>query len=404
MKNYKETYDSCISCTSCMGECPVAAVTNKFKGPKMMGPTEARFRYGEEGDFDSALQYCTNCKICDVSCPSGVSISTLNMVERGEYHRKHKNTLRNWIIAHGEVFGKLIRLIPKGSYLANFGMSLMSKLSIFGMVGISKERQLPAYASQSFKEQFKKYKQIPYDKKVMFFPGCYINDNDPAVGMAFVKLMQGNHYEVVIDESFNCCGSPLVITGFIDEANKHAHHNTSLLSRAVAKGYPIVACCTSCSLMLKQEYTELFANEEASENAAHVYDACEFLEILEENGEWVAPLGAINETMAYHAPCHIRAQGIGLPAMRLLDKVPDLKVVNADGGCCGISGNYGFKAECYDISMAIGETLFNRLEEIGAPMVLSDCGTCRMQIVHGTNRSVKHPVQVLADSYERTIH
>ena len=75
MKKHQYNPDSCIACTSCVAYCPVSAATRKFAGPKMMGPALERFRGGET-NTDFSLDYCANCKNCDISCPSGVPIST----------------------------------------------------------------------------------------------------------------------------------------------------------------------------------------------------------------------------------------------------------------------------------------------------------------------------------------
>ena len=38
------TLDECIKCNICTSYCPVAAVTDKFPGPKYVGPQAQRFR------------------------------------------------------------------------------------------------------------------------------------------------------------------------------------------------------------------------------------------------------------------------------------------------------------------------------------------------------------------------
>ena len=48
---------------------------------------------GEISEIE-ALDYCSNCKNCDIACPSGVKISTLNMLARAEYCKRHKPALR----------------------------------------------------------------------------------------------------------------------------------------------------------------------------------------------------------------------------------------------------------------------------------------------------------------------
>ena len=70
--------DKCTACTVCVANCPVTAATREFRGPKMTGPAFERMRKLTDGD-DVMLDYCSNCKNCDMSCPSGVPVSTLNI-------------------------------------------------------------------------------------------------------------------------------------------------------------------------------------------------------------------------------------------------------------------------------------------------------------------------------------
>ena len=82
-----------------------------LKGPKLTGPSSERFRlYDETGGGEiseiEALDYCSNCKNCDIACPSGVKISTLNMLARAEYCKRHKPPLRDWVLSHGRMLGR----------------------------------------------------------------------------------------------------------------------------------------------------------------------------------------------------------------------------------------------------------------------------------------------------------
>jgi glycerol-3-phosphate dehydrogenase subunit C len=153
--------------------------------------------------------------------------------------------------------------------------------------------------------------------------------------------------------------------------------------------------------MLKQEYRELFAAQGAGELAAHTWDIMEFLLELRDKGRLNTDFKPVDGSYLYHAPCHLRAQGIGRPALELLAALPGVTVTDLDAGCCGIAGSYGFKADRYDISMAIGRELFERIKASPAgSSVLADCGTCRLQIAHGTGAETMHPVSVLRKAYE----
>ena len=67
--------------------------------------------------------------------------------------------------------------------------------------------------------------------------------------------------------------------------------------------------------MLKTEYTELFAQSEMKEAAKNVWDAFEFLARLDYEGKLKKVSIKSDHKFIYHAPCHLRAQGIGLPAV-----------------------------------------------------------------------------------------
>lgn len=392
------TGDRCLSCTSCMTNCPVMAAIKDYRGPKLVGPAHGRMRFSQD-DTEKSLEFCSNCKNCDRACPSGVAVSTLNMLQRGEYYRTHKHSQAEEMLAHGERMAKLVRKFPCGATFANIGMKIGKTFGVFDSLGIAGEREIPAYAPTSFLEMFKNISQPSSEKKIIFYPGCFINDNQPQVGAAFVKVMNANGYEVLTDEKFNCCGSPLVGTGFLDEAREHAENNVAEILKWKEKNIPVVAACTSCSLMLKEEYFELFGEPEMREAGKNIFDAFEFLEIAAANGEFNSNLKSVQKTLLYHVPCHLTSQSIGLPAVEILEEIPGLKIKLADAGCCGLAGNYGFLKNKYEISMKTGAKLFERIAKKDFDAVISDCGTCRVQIEHGGKVKPVHPLEILAAAY-----
>ena len=68
---------------------------------------------------------------------------------------------------------------------------------------------------------------------------------------------------------------------------------------------------------------------------------------------------------------------------------------NAQAGCCGISGSYGFKKEKYQIGMEVGKELFDTIKNSNCEIVTTECGTCQTQIKHGTGQKAYHPVTVI---------
>lgn len=387
------TIDRCTTCTTCVASCPVLRGTRKFNGPKLTGPSSERFRLLNREEIE-ALDYCSNCKNCDITCPCGVQISTLNMLARAEQCRRHKPGLRDWVLSHGSLLARMSRIfgfLPYG--VMNFAMNNPVTRTALDWFGVDARAPLPVFAGKSFMTLFSKVRQTPSVKKAVFFPGCYINDYDPQTGLDTVALLQMAGYEVQVPD-FKCCSVPLVANGFFDEARTYAEHNAALLRKCAAEGTPIVVACPSCTLMLRQEYAELFPEVPTGDFLPLVHDACAFVHAAIKAGDLHLSVSPDAAQAVYHEPCHLRAQGGGKTGLELLQAL-GFAVTDAGADCCGISGSYGFKKGKYEVGRVVGDPLFNAVIQSGAKTALSECGTCRVQITHHTGVKALHPLSWL---------
>ncbi len=393
------TPDRCIACTTCVANCPVAKATSKFLGPRMIGPAYERFRLLGLAE-DASLTYCSNCKNCDITCPQDVPVSSINMLARAEQCREHWPGLRDWVLAHGELQAKLLQIIPAA--LKNFGMLNPLTRIILDQIGIDKRAPLPPFAPKTFKQLLKTVEQPKLSRKVVFFPGCFVDVYDPQTGLDMVWAFNRAGYEVISPDDFGCCGLPMIANGFWKDAKAQAHRNLAEIAHWREQNVPVVTGCPSCALIFRDELPHFFPDLVETHGAGVLEDAQDFLLDCVERGELTlenAPK-LPEEIIIYHTPCHLRAQGNGLPGLRLMRLLPGIKTVNADAGCCGISGSYGFKKEKYDIAQEIGAELFRTVKESGATVASSECGTCRVQITHGSGMKAVHPVSILRGRLE----
>lgn len=385
--------DACIACTTCVANCPVARVTPKFLGPRMIGPAYERFRLLGLAE-DESLTYCANCKNCDITCPQGVHVSGINMLARAAQSRKYGSSMRDWVLAHGELQAKLLQLIP--APLKNWGMLNPVTRFVLDKFGIDKRAPLPAFAGKTFRQMFKRFKQPDLPRKIVFFPGCYVDVYDPQTGMDMVWAFNRAGYQVISPDNFSCCGLPMIANGFWNDAKKRAAKNLGELAKWRKQGVMAVTGCPSCALVFREDLPEYFPDLTEKLGANRVEDAQDFLMDCVNRGELKLDCPDQPDLdIMYHAPCHLRAQGDGLPGFRLLRQLKGVNATEADAGCCGISGSYGFKKEKYDIAQEIGSELFRRVKESKGQFASSECGTCRVQILHGSGKEALHPVTVL---------
>ena len=388
--------DNCLKCSICVSSCPVVRVTEKYAGPKQNGPDLERFRLGEAESVHPSVGYCLNCKSCDVACPSGVNISAMITRAKGNLVKREGAPLRDHVLGRAELVGKLSSLAPGIVYWAcnNKLLRWMGQKSL----GINSEIRFPRYAKKTFYDLFRANKPAPSERKVVYFPGCYVLYNTPEVGMALVKVLAKNGIEVVVD-NFKCCGLPLVANGLLDVSKANAEKNSLIMKSYVDKGYKIITSCPSCNLTLRSEYVELFGLNGTTNLSESIYDVFEYLQLLAEQGELNVEFSPVPLKLGYHQPCHLKAQGVGIPSKEILSLIPDLKVEELNSGCCGHSGSYGFKQEKYSISMEIGQDLAQAIKEKGYKQALTECGMCQLKIKNMTGVEVYHPIQAVEQAY-----
>jgi glycerol-3-phosphate dehydrogenase subunit C len=377
-----------------MAVCPVSRVTPLFPGPKQAGPGAERFRKPGDPSINEWADLCTGCHLCNLACPSGVPIFEMNLIAKAKYLDEKGRPLRDWLLTHSYLYGQF------GSFFSSilnrlFRNPVVTWLAQF-VLGIDRRRELPVYQSQTFRQWFNNHPSKG-QKKIAYFYGCYINTNEVDVGKATIRVLEANNFEVVLPHQ-ECCGIPMLGNGDFKGARKMALKNVPSLLQTIRSGSDILFSSTSCGHMIKHEYSRLLNVPDSEEVAKHTFDLFEYLRTLKETGDLNTRFKKLPIRAAYFAPCHLRALGIGLPALEILRLIPGLRIDNIEADCCGLAGTFGFKKEKYDISQEIGKDLKEAIDRLTPDIVLTDCEGCRMQIRHLTGMKVLHPVQVLRDA------
>jgi glycerol-3-phosphate dehydrogenase subunit C len=398
------TLDECIKCNICTSYCPVAAATDKFPGPKYVGPQAQRFREnGQVHTPDHWVDYCSACRVCNEVCPTGVKIAEINTRAKAQIVKDKGIPLRNWFLGRNEMLGKVGSYVP---HLANLGMhNPVSRFLADKIMGIARHAPIPHWSTRgTFEAWFKRTasQRLKSDKKVVYFHGCSTEYYEPWVGQAAVAVLEHNGYEVIVPRQ-NCCGLPMLNNGEFPAAEKLYRKNLAYLLPFADQGYPIVGTSISCVLVLRQEASEMLdiENDETHRLRAVMWDMMEFLRELHDAGELNTDLQELNLLIPYHVSCQTRAHRMGRPALDVMTLIPGLDIREGRAKCCGLAGTYGYKAEKYDIAMKVGQEAFDFVAAQGpdARLVVSDSEICRWQLEHGTGKPARHAVELLAAAY-----
>ena len=218
-------------------------------------------------------------------------------------------------------------------------------------LGVDKDAWLPELASKKFRSavpKAKSQKVVDGEKtpgKVAIYATCYVNYNEPGIGMDLLKVLDHNDIPYVLVSKEKCCGMPKLELGDLESVDANKQVNMPVLARYAREGYAILSAVPSCTLMFKQELPLMYPEDaEVQLVKEHMWDPFEYLMARKRDGllktEFPQSLGNIS----YQIPCHGRVQNIGKKTEEMLKLIPDT-TVNTIERCSGHAGTYGVRSE-----------------------------------------------------------
>ncbi len=366
-----------------------------------------------------ALDLCVECKACKSECPTGVDMAKIKyevLAQRNEVKgvplRARLFAQINTISRFTSPFGRIANLVSRIGPL---------RAVLQRVAGIAARRPLPVFASQSFQSWFRKRadaesvrpelvegRESPTSDRVsrgeaVFFHDTFTDYYHPEVGKAAVRILEALGYRVVLAERAGCCGRPAISKGLLPTARRWARHNVEALLPYASRGVPIIGAEPSCLLTFRDEYPELLRDDDSKTVAAHTLLLDELLvKLAAAEPDKVAAIfrDDLNQDVLLHAHCHQKAIVGPEPTLQALRLVPGYKVSLVETSCCGMAGSFGFEAEHYEISKAMGSLrLFPAVEAASPDTAVAITGvSCRQQIGHFTSRKPRHAIEILADA------
>lgn len=245
--------------------------------------------------------------------------------------------------------------------------------------------------------------------KVAIFSTCYINYNEPGIGLDLLKILDHNGIPYTLVEKESCCGMPRLELGDLDAVEKSQQANIPVLAKYARDGYAILAAVPSCALMFKQEIPLMFPDDADTQLVkAHVWDPFEYFMARKRDGllntEFPQTLGHVS----YQIPCHGRVQNIGRKTEEMLKLIPDT-TVNTIERCSGHAGTFGVKKASHQQAMKIGKPVFKAMATMKdgslPDYISSDCPLGGHHIAQGFEVNglgapeLQHPLSLVARAY-----
>ncbi len=418
-RELERVFDICHGCRRCVSLCnafpTLFDLIDEGKTGEIDGVAKA--------DYGKVVDQCYLCDVCYMTkCPYvpphpwNVDFPHLMLRAKAQKFKRGETIFRDRLLTSTDRLGKLATIPVVVQMVNKANTTPLARRAMDAVLGVHRDRQLPPYASKRFNEVAPRSIAWPVRDgqrtpgKVAIFSTCYVNYNEPGIGLDLLRILDHNEIPYTIVENEVCCGMPKLELGDLEAVERLKNINVPQLEAYAKDGFAILAAVPSCTLMFKREMPLLFAGDEAVRLVAEaMFDPFEYIVARDKDGllnkTFVKPLGKVS----YHIPCHSRVQNVGQKTREVLEWVPDTAVTTVER-CAGHDGTWGVKTEFFETSMKIGRPVFRQMAESDPDYVSSDCPIAGRAIVQGmeqaqqppTHATKAHPLTLLRIAYGLT--
>jgi len=339
-----------------------------------------------------SLDLCLACKGCKSDCPVGVDVATYKAEFLSHYYEGRRRPRSAY--AFGNI-ATWARLASKAPSMTNLTTQLPFLRDIAKLIaGIPQQRSIPAFAPQTFRNWFSRRQARNSEcAPVLLWPDTFNNYFLPNTATAAVEVLESAGCRVILPKVQLCCGRPLYDWGMLDRAKNLLLKILEALKLEIEQGTPIVVLEPSCAAVFRDELLNLFPKDvRAHRLSQQTFLLSEFLEQKAKHFQ----LPKLSRQALVHGHCHHKS------VMGMTDEESVLRKMGIDfqtpaPGCCGMAGAFGFEADKYGTSVAIGELELLPAVRKASPdcLIIANGFSCREQIAQCTNRQSLHLSEVI---------
>lgn len=411
-------FDICHGCRRCVSLCgsfpTLFDLVDESKTMEVDGV--------DKKDYWKVVDQCFMCDLCYMTkCPYvpphnwNVDFPHTMLRAKAIKFKKGEVGFSEKLLAATDVHGQLAGIPIVVQAVNAVNKTAVARSLLEDTLGVDKDAWLPQLAAKKFRSGTPKSKKFPVRDgaktpgKVAIYSTCYVNYNDPGIGLDLLKLLDHNEVPYVLVSKEKCCGMPKLELGDLQSVNTSKEANVPILAKYARDGYAILAAVPSCTLMFKQEIPLMYPQDaDVVLVKEAMWDPFEYFMARKRDGllkvEFPVALGKIS----YQIPCHGRVQNIGKKTEEMLKMVPGTSVQTHER-CSGHAGTFGVKKASHKQALKIGKPLFKAMamhKDGGLPDVISsDCPLGGHHIAQGFDVNQlgsvaqKHPLTLIREAY-----
>lgn len=381
----------CVHCGFCTATCP----TYQLLGDELDGPRGRIYLIKQvlEGEQPTRktqlhLDRCLTCRNCESTCPSGVDYGHLVDIGRGIVERK---------VPRGAGAKALRWTLKEGLTSSLFAPAMRAGQAVRGLLPERLREKVPA------RQDAGRWPTRTHARKVLMLAGCVQPAMMPNINTATARVLDAAGIQTIVAAAAGCCGALKFHLNDQDGGRAQMRANIDAWWPYVERGEveAIVMNASGCGVTVR-EYGHLLQHDPDYADKAQRIGA-----LTRDLSEIVAGLvpqlkdrvRAQAGVFAYHPPCTLqhgqKLRGGVEQTMAALGF--DVRVsINEAHLCCGSAGTYSVLHP--DIAHTLRDRKLNHLQALEPQQILSANIGCITHLQGGTDRPVRHWVEVLDEA------
>ena len=397
----------CLKTTSTDVMCPSFQVTHDIKqSPKGRSDLlrewliQGKQNTPLENDIFKALETCLSCKACVTQCPVNINIPTYKSYFLNPYYKTRSRPLKEWIIGYLEHLIPILGITPK---LSNQFLQIPVIKWLINTFGIT---NIPHFITPSISSELKQYPIPTYsnnnaelntlENPIIIIQDIFTRYFRPSLLIDFCKIAKTIGFDPVLFPLMPT-GKGFHIKGFKTKFQATAEKFSQRLNIFNNQNMPIVCLEPSIGLLLREEYTHLI-----NQHTLKIELPQEWLlknlpkKIKKQEKKDYILLGHCQESTAN--------KELNTKWKKLFKKL-QLNLEIAPISCCGMAGVFGHEINTASLSKKIYDQswlpLLNNKKK--NTRFLTTGFSCMHQIQLNSNKSTKHPINIIKDALRASI-
>jgi glycerol-3-phosphate dehydrogenase subunit C len=175
----------------------------------------------DKADFGKVVDQCYLCDICYMTkCPYvpphpwNVDFPHVMLRAKAIKFRQGETNFRDKMLTSTDRVGELATIPVVVQMVNKANKTPALRRAMQKLIGVDARRWLPPYATRRFARLAPVSKDWPVKDgertpgKVAIFASCYINFNEPGIGLDLIRILEHNEVPYVLLDKEACCGMP----------------------------------------------------------------------------------------------------------------------------------------------------------------------------------------------------